>query len=83
MEKECSNTEFEALTEGKAVMKQTNDDKSFSAFYNPAQELNRDISVAGISAYFDFSKYKKKRQLESDYKFRLVDTMAATGIYSK
>jgi hypothetical protein len=34
---EDSNVEMEEVTEGKATVRLANEDKSFSAFYNPAQ----------------------------------------------
>jgi hypothetical protein len=62
----------EYVTEGKANIKLCNDDKSYSAFYNPAQEFNRDLSVAAINSYFKFLIYKPKKFDEKTYKFSII-----------
>ena len=52
--KESKN--IEEISEGKVPIKLCNKDKTFSAFYNLAQELNRDLTVLSISTYMSFTK---------------------------
>jgi hypothetical protein len=52
---------IEEISEGKVTIRLCNKDKTFSAFYNPAQELNRDLTVISIATYFSFTKFKKKK----------------------
>ncbi len=50
---------IEKISEGKVpikLIKLCNKDQTFSAFYNPAQELNRDLTVLSISTYMSFTK---------------------------
>jgi tRNA (guanine26-N2/guanine27-N2)-dimethyltransferase len=82
------------VKEGKVNIQQTNDSGTFSPFYNPAQELNRDISVVTIASYMELTLEEKKLKEEKkqnknksdetrkyeDYKFTLVDVMSATGL---
>lgn len=76
------------VKEGKVCIKQTNDSGTFSPFYNPSQELNRDISVSSIATYFDTfkttseknEKLDKNDKNKGDKKFTLIDAMSATGL---
>lgn len=52
------------VKEGKVNIQQTNDSGTFSPFYNPAQELNRDISVVTIASYMDLILEEKKLKEE-------------------
>lgn len=72
----------EEITEGKAKVKLSNLDKTFNAFYNPAQELNRDLSVLSIATYFTFTKYKKEKEIKRlpEYKFSICEPLSATGL---
>ena len=53
---------IEEISEGKVSIKLCNNDKTFSAFYNPAQELNRDLTVLSIATYMSFTKYRKEKE---------------------
>lgn len=66
LEKKLENKEIKLKTvkEGKADIRQTNDSGTFSPFYNPAQELNRDISVLAIHTYFEYIKKINQEKLE-------------------
>ena len=55
-------TKIEEISEGKVTVKLINNDKTFKAFYNPAQELNRDLTVLSIATYFNFTKFRKKKR---------------------
>ena len=72
----------EEITEGKATIRLCNKDKTFSAFYNPAQELNRDLTVISIATYFTFSKYLKQKEIKnlSEKKFTIIEPLSATGL---
>ncbi len=74
--------EKEEITEGKATISLVNHDKTFSAFYNPAQELNRDLTVISIATYFTFSKYLKPKDQKnlSSKKFSIIEPLSATGL---
>lgn len=48
------------VREGKVSIQQTNDSGTFAPFYNPAQELNRDISVVSIASYMELILEEKK-----------------------
>ena len=52
----AESKKIEEISEGKVTIKLCNKDKTFSAFYNPAQELNRDLTVLSISTYMSFTK---------------------------
>jgi hypothetical protein len=39
------NIEIDIVTEGKATVRLSNDDKSFSAFYNPAQVSKKEYVI--------------------------------------
>ena len=73
---------LEEISEGKVTVKLCNKDKTFSAFYNPAQELNRDLTVLSISTYFNFTKYRKEKELKTfnEYKFTIIEPLSATGL---
>ena len=73
---------LEFVTEGKANVKLSNEDKSFSAFYNPAQEFNRDLSVLAINAFFTFNKYRKEKEIKKleESKFSICECLSATGL---
>lgn len=47
--------------------------KTDKAFYNPAQEINRDISVMAINAFLEFSKFKESNLC-------IFECMSATGL---
>ncbi len=70
----------EEITEGKATISLINHDKTFSAFYNPAQELNRDLTVISIATYFTFSKYLKPKDQKNLplKKFSIIEPLSAT-----
>ena len=71
------------VKEGKVTIQQQNNDGTFSPFYNPAQELNRDISVACIQTYFEYYKEKiDKKQKKDEIKNErvIIDAMSATGL---
>ena len=72
----------EEITEGKATISLINHDKTFSAFYNPAQELNRDLTVISIATYFTFSKYLKPKEQNNlpSKKFSIIEPLSATGL---
>lgn len=74
--------EIEEIKEGKATVKLCNTDKSFKAFYNPAQELNRDLSVLSIATYFTFTKYKREKDILKlpETKFKICEPLSATGL---
>ena len=65
LEKKKDEEAKEEITEGKATIRLCNKDKTFSAFYNPAQELNRDLTVISIATYFTFSKYLKQKEIKN------------------
>ena len=73
---------IEEISEGKVTIKLCNKDKTFSAFYNPAQELNRDLTVLSISTFMSFTKFKKEKEkkLFNDYKFNIIEPLSATGL---
>ena len=73
---------IEEISEGKVTIRLCNKDKTFSAFYNPAQELNRDLTVISIATYFSFTKFKKKKELKTfnEYKFNIIEPLSATGL---
>jgi len=56
--------------------------KTFSAFYNPAQELSRDLTVISIVTYMNFIKYKKEKELKTfnEYKFNIIKPLSVTGL---
>lgn len=68
------------INEGKASIQQTNNDGSFSPFYNPAQELNRDLSVACIKSYLSYINKKVKQETKSNDSVSIIDAMSATGL---
>lgn len=74
----------EFIEEGKVKIRQKNIDGTFAPFYNPAQELNRDLSVLAIATYIDnYSDFldKDKQKISSLNKtFSVVDAMSATGL---
>ena len=80
---------IEEISEGKVTVKLINSDETFKAFYNPAQELNRDLTVLSIATYFNFTKYRKPKEINklNDYKFNIIEPLSATGLrcvrYSK
>ena len=65
---------IEEISEGKVSIKLCNKDNTFSAFYNPAQELNRDLTVLSISTYMSFTKYRKEKEKKTfnEYKFNII-----------
>ena len=65
---------IEEISEGKISIKLNNKDKTFWAFYNPAQELNRDLTVLSIGTYMSFIKYRKEKAKKTfdDYKFNII-----------
>ena len=73
---------IEEINEGKAHIKLINPNKTFSAFYNPAQELNRDLTVISIYTYFNFNKFRKPKEIEKlkDYKYSIIEPLSATGL---
>ena len=73
---------IEEISEGKVTIRLCNKDKTFSAFYNPAQELNRDLTVISFATYFSFTKFKKKKELKTfnEYKFNIIEPLSATGL---
>jgi tRNA (guanine26-N2/guanine27-N2)-dimethyltransferase len=73
---------LEEINEGKAHIKLINSDKTFCAFYNPAQELNRDLTVISIFTYFNFNKFRKPKEIErlKNYKFSIIEPLSATGL---
>ena len=56
----AESKKIEEISEGKVTIKLCNKDKTFSAFYNPAQELNRDLTVLSIATFMSFTKYRKE-----------------------
>ena len=78
--KESKN--IEEISEGKVSIKLSNIDKTFPAFYNPAQELNRDLTVLSIATFMNFTKYRKEKEKKnfSEYKFNIIEPLSATGI---
>ena len=80
---------IEEISEGKVTVKLINNDKTIAAFYNPAQELNRDLTVLSIATYFNFTKFRKEKEIKklNDYKFNIIEPLSATGLrcvrYSK
>ena len=71
------------VKEGKVTIQQQNNDGTFSPFYNPAQELNRDISVACIQTYFEYYKEKIDKKQKNDViknERVIIDAMSATGL---
>ena len=70
--KESKN--IEEISEGKVSIKLSNIDKTFPAFYNPAQELNRDLTVLSIATFMNFTKYRKEKEKKnfSEYKFNII-----------
>ena len=77
-----ASKKIEEISEGKVTIKLCNNDKTFSAFYNPAQELNRDLTVISIATYLTFTKFKKDKELKTfkDYKFNIIEPLSATGL---
>lgn len=75
---------LEQVSEGKVNIKLSNEDKSFTAFYNPAQEFNRDMSVLAINTYFNYHKYRKQKEINKittgEYKFSVCEPLSATGL---
>ena len=73
---------IEEISEGKVTIKLCNKDKTFPPFYNPAQELNRDLTVVSIASYMSFKKYRKEKELKTftDYKFNIIEPLSATGL---
>ena len=73
---------IEEISEGKVTIKLCNKDKKFKAFYNPAQELNRDLTVLSIATYMNFTKYRKDKEKKnfSEYKFNIIEPLSATGL---
>ena len=73
---------IEEISEGKVSIKLCNKDKTFSAFYNPAQELNRDLTVLSISTYMSFTKFRKEKEKKTfnEYKFNIIEPLSATGL---
>ena len=73
---------IEEISEGKVTIKLCNKDKTFWAFYNPAQELNRDLTVLSIATYFNFTKFRKEKELKTfnEYKFTIIEPLSATGL---
>ena len=73
---------LDEVTEGKASVRLSNDDKTFSAFYNPAQEFNRDLSILAISSFFNFKKFKSSRELKNfdEKTFSICECLSATGL---
>ena len=76
------NDDESIVQEGKAVVRLSNEDKTYSAFYNPAQEFNRDLSVVSINSFFKFHKYRHKKFDEKTYKFSIIEALSATGLRS-
>ena len=74
--------QIEEVSEGKVTIKLCNKDKTFSAFYNPAQELNRDLTVISIATYMNFTKYRKVKEIKTfnEYKFNIIEPLSATGL---
>ncbi|CAG7815273.1 unnamed protein product, partial [Allacma fusca] len=60
------------ITEGKATIRCGQGQKTF---YNPAQEVNRDVSVIGIQTFIE-------RELSGSGKVNILEAMAASGIRS-
>ncbi|ELQ74888.1 tRNA methyltransferase [Trachipleistophora hominis] len=56
------------IKENSSIIKVTH-----KAFYNPAQEINRDISVMAINAFLDISNFKEDN-------FCIFECMSATGL---
>ena len=83
---ENKEIKLKEVSEGKVNIRQSNDSGTFCPFYNPAQELNRDLSVVGISSYQDMiliqklEKANKKSEEPKEYTFNMVDAMSATGL---
>ena len=73
---------IEEISEGKVTIKLSNKDKTFSAFYNNAQELNRDLTVISLATYFSFTKFRKEKELKTfkEYKFNIIEPLSATGL---
>ena len=73
---------IEEISEGKVTIKLCNKDKTFSAFYNPAQELNRDLTVLSIATFMSFKKYRKEKEIKNlnEYKFNIIEPLSATGL---
>lgn len=80
---ENKEVKLKEVSEGKVTIRQTNDDGTFSPFYNPAQELNRDLSVVSIATYFEYyesTRKLRKGQEDTQPKYSIVDAMSATGL---
>ena len=72
----------EEISEGKAKVKLSNSKGTFKAFYNPAQELNRDLTILSTYTFLAFDKYLKPKQkkLINDYQFSIIEPLSATGL---
>jgi len=81
-EGELEKKDDSIIQEGRATIKLSNVDKTYSAFYNPAQEFNRDLSVVSINTYFKYHKYRHKKFDEETYKFSILEALSATGLRS-
>ncbi len=80
--KDSESTSDDIVEEGKSRIKLSNEDKTYSAFYNPAQEFNRDLSVVSINSYFSFNKFKNKKHDHTTYKHSILEALSATGLRS-
>ncbi|KAL7718494.1 tRNA (guanine(26)-N(2))-dimethyltransferase [Entamoeba marina] len=70
---------FNTLTEGKATVLFSKEEAE--AFYNPVQELNRDLSISIISKYL-LSESLKHKEKGREYHPQVVEALAASGLRS-
>lgn len=81
IDKPIENKEIKVkqVSEGKVTIRQTNDTGTFSPFYNPAQELNRDISVVTIATYMQRILEQKEKKLKEKEEKNKETTITETN----
>lgn len=74
---EYDDKKFDKITEGlvKTVVERV-DEKTKSAFYNPAQVVNRDLSLFMIQSYID-----EKRAGGYEGELSYLEALSASGIF--
>lgn len=70
MENKYDEKQFEHISEGlvKTVVEKVNDKKN-TAFYNPAQVINRDLSVLMVQSYINQKKDQPEQQVFNCFVF--------------
>ncbi|ELP88295.1 hypothetical protein EIN_226780 [Entamoeba invadens IP1] len=74
-----SESEFTPITEGQATVLFSKTEAE--AFYNPVQELNRDLSISVISSYL-LSQKEEHEKTQKEYHPVVVEALAASGLRS-